>query len=114
MLVKPSAFTNSRLESEYWHSTPSFGFQLGGRFRCARTPVADTAAEILVSRLRLERVTKRRYCAARHVASARPQTAKILIAWRKLCSGSCPAAGEYSCATYPLKPVSATAWAMNR
>ena len=31
MLVKPSALTNSRLESEYWQSTPSFGFQLGTR-----------------------------------------------------------------------------------
>src|SRR5215471_11248189 len=35
MLVKPSAFTKSRLASEYWQSTPSLGFQLGARWRWA-------------------------------------------------------------------------------
>ena len=58
MLVKPSALTNSRLASEYWHRTPSFGFQLGMRWRCAW---AAAAAEMAVRTVRRVRVTKRRY-----------------------------------------------------
>ena len=49
MLVKPSALTNSRLASEYWHSTPSFGFQLGMRWRCAW---AAAAADMAVRTVR--------------------------------------------------------------
>src|SRR6185369_16875728 len=59
MLVKPSALTHSRFESEYWARTPSLGFQLGTRGRCWAW--AATAADIAVSTVRRVRVTKRRY-----------------------------------------------------
>ena len=58
MLVKPSALTKARLASVYWQSTPSLGFQLGGRRRCA---CAAAAADIAVRTVRREMVTNRQY-----------------------------------------------------
>ena len=49
MLVKPSDLTKSRLASEYWPRTPSLGFQLGTRVRCAW---AAAAAEMAVRTVR--------------------------------------------------------------
>src|SRR4051794_33599490 len=51
MLVNPSFFANSRLASENWPRTPSFGFQLGARLRCAW---AEAARERAVRALRRE------------------------------------------------------------
>src|SRR6266567_2970748 len=56
MLVKPSALTHSRLESEYWHRTPSLGFQFGTRGRWAWAAAAADRAVRTVRGVRARRL----------------------------------------------------------
>src|SRR5450759_1810779 len=74
MLVKPSAFTNSRLASEKFPKTPNLGFQLGMRFRCAW---AAAAADMAVSTVRREIFISQPPCAGCRISHKLPALAEM-------------------------------------